>query len=1031
MRFKRRHLPIVLSIEHLEVRNLLSAVPVAPQAVIVSEREGNDTLDRANDLGMLMETQVNGTLDASGTDVDWFEFQLSTPSTVTLNTTAGTIGLYNNAHDDFNDLRDLIGYRLLAQAGTADTAGGQLTRDLAAGTYFVAVSGAGNRYFNPFIADSGLPGTPDSYQLTLGSTPLDLTGSDTAQALAVDASSLIVRIDLSSALDFSSTITLATAGGTDVPLLWTNQNTSIAELQIAPTTPLVAGDYTAVITDANGHVRLTVAIHLPDSAEGGVVDQGNDTPATSTDLGDIEQQGLVQVAGAIGDDAYYDFSSLDPSLNPGNDVDLYHFTITATSPVGLQAEVFAGRISSPLDAGLSLYRLDPVSGHLQFIAGNNQSYNLTASTNRLSSLFYDPAIMAGVTAGDYYIAVSHGANTPSPAELQLAGDGSGIFNAEVTHSGSVGESVGPYVLNLKVVPLPDPPVVTSISIADQSTLPSAPTTITVSFSEYMNLTGLAFAAFQQTSQSTIAGVYIVDAQGHKTFPRLTAFDTNTMTAQFLMLDRLANGSYELHLSGSQGLTNIAGGVLVGNTADGDFVTSFTVAQSDVGTDGNPVVWTHPPTSDSDSGPQSLGVLFPHELQAGVQIVREARSAFGRDHDQSDDYQFSILQQQDYFIYLSGRSLPSGVALTLFKSSGEPVPALGLHDGHSLSLTLQPGSYVLHVGEWSSSQARNLSYQIDLYLTGSSDDSPPLFSGPAPAVGIRLVTNLDQGTGGATGGGISFPNAGSTSGSGSSGSGLIGGGSGLTSTGPANVERDGLPRISLPQGIGSLAIGIPSLRFNAGDRAGLIQTAGRSLGHSSGLNAGPTFGGLNRLADGPVGATGADDNKLSLTMSAMQKLNALIGARLSSKSSLTRDIQSDDSLNRPADGDRHSDPESDQLNADHQNAEDSLTTIETDAAESQTRNAPEDDRSQSVTAVLQQLQRQVTRQDRLHILTDSAFIPLESEHSPDNVPTPVYAAGLGAFLLQAISHRMQQLASAGSTSRVILNKERFRSPRPVT
>ncbi|MDB5337136.1 MAG: hypothetical protein JWN70_2755 [Planctomycetaceae bacterium] len=1039
MRFKRRHLPAVLSIEHLEVRNLLSAVTVSLQAVIVSETEGNDTLDRANDLGTLVETQVNGTLDASGNDVDWFEFQLAAPSTVTLNTTAGTLGLYNNAHDDFNDLRDLIGHRLLAQDGTADTAGGQLTRDLAAGTYYVAVSGAGNRYFNPFIADSGLPGAPGSYQLTLESNPLDLSNSDDPQSLAVDASSLIIRVDLSSALDFTPTITLAAAGGADVPLLWTNQNPNIAELQIATTTPLVAGDYTAVITDADGHVRLTVAVHLPDSVAGGLVDQGNDTPATSIDLGAIEQQGLVQVAGAIGDDAYYDFSSIDPSFNPGNDVDLYHFTITATSPVGLQAEVFAGRISSPLDAGLSLYRLDPVSGHLQFIAGNNQSYNPTASTNHLSSLFYDPAVMAGVTAGDYYIAVSHGANTPSPVEMQLVGEGSGIFDPEVSHSGSVGESVGPYVLNLKVVPLPDPPVVTSVSIEDQSILPSAPTAISVGFSEYMNLTGLAFAAFQQTSQSTIAGVYIVDAQGHKTFPRLTDFDTNTMTAQFLMLDRLASGSYELHLSGSQGLTNIAGGALVGNTAGGDYVTSFTVAPSNVGTDGNPLVWTHPTTSDSDSGPQSLGILFPHELQAGVQIVRAAGSASGRDRNQSDDYQFEILQQQDYFIYLSGRSLPNGVTLTLFDHSGVQVPVLGFHDGHSLSVTLQPGSYVLHVGDWSTNQAHSLRYQIDLYLTGSSDDSPPLFSGPGPAVGIRLVTNLDQGTGGATGGGISFPGAGGSSGSGSSGSGSIGGGSiggtggssGLTSSGPANVERDGLPRISLPQGIGNLAIGIPSLKFNAADRAGLIQTAGRSLRQTSGLNIGPTFGGLNRLADGPVGAVGAANDELSLTMSAMQKLNTLIGARLSSKSSLARDIQSDDPLNRPTDNDRHSDPGSDQLSADNRNADDNLTTIETDSAESQTRATPEDDLSQSVTAVLQQLQRQVTRQDQLHILTDSAFIPLESEQSPDNVPTPVYAAGLGAFLLQAVSHRMQQLASPGSPSNVNKNKARFRSQRLIT
>lgn len=1031
MRFKRRHQPAV-NLEHLEIRNLLSGTSLAPQTV-VAETEANDTLDQADDLGTVTSIQVNGAIGSQGVDVDWYQFHLDTASTVTLQTTVGTVGLYNSAHDDFNDLRDLIGHRLLAQEGTAVSAGGQITRDLAAGTYFVAVSGGGNLYFNPFIANSGLPGTSGSYQLDIASTPLELSGPD-PQPLAVDASSLIVRVDLSSALDFTPSVTLATAGGADIPLLWTNYNTDIDELQLTTVTPLATGDYTATITDADGHVRLMVAVHLPGPTAGGLIDLENDTPATSIDLGDIEQQGLIQIAGAIGDDAYYNFSGIDPTFNPGNDVDLYHFTITATGPVGLQAEVFAGRISSPLDAGISLYRLDPISGHLQFVAGNNQSYNPTASTNRLSSLFYDPAIMAGVTAGDYYIAVSHGANTQSPAELQLAGEESGLFDPEVAHSGSVGESVGPYILNLKVVELPDLPVVTSVSIADQSTLTSAPTMLSVSFSEYMNLTGLAFTAFQETSQSTIAGVYIVDAQGHKTFPRLTAFDTNTMTAQFKMLDRLASGSYELHLSGNQGLTNIAGGALVGNTHDGDFVTSFTVAASDVGTDGNPLMWTHSTSSESESGLQSLGALFPHELQTGVQIVRAAGSASGRDRDQSDDYQFEILQQQDYFIYLSGRSLPDGVTLTLFNHDGTEVPVVGFHDGHSLSVTLQPGSYVLHVGVWSTGQSRGLRYQIELYLTGSSDDSPPLFSGPGPAVGIRLVTNFDQGNGGAAGGSISFPGTVGSSGSGGSGSGTIGGGSignsTVTSIGPANVERDGLPRITLPQGIGNLAIGIPSLKFSSGDRAGLFQNAGLSWRQSSGLNIGPTFGSLTRLADGPVGAVGSANDELSLTMSAMQKLNTLIGARLNSISSPARDVGSDDALNRSTDRDRQSDLESEQLNADTRNADDDLTTIETDDAESQSRATPESDASQSVTAILQQLQWQITNHNHLQ-LNDSAFIPLETALDADRAAAPAYAAGLGFFVLQAANIRLQQLASRLSPRRATANKTRFLKQRLIT
>ena len=45
--------------------------------------------------------------------------------------------------------------------------------------------------------------------------------------------------------------------------------------------------------------------------------------------------------------------------NPANQVDLYHFQISGPGQYAVLAEVFAGRIGSPLDPGISLFELDP------------------------------------------------------------------------------------------------------------------------------------------------------------------------------------------------------------------------------------------------------------------------------------------------------------------------------------------------------------------------------------------------------------------------------------------------------------------------------------------------------------------------------------------------------------------------------------------------------------------------------------------------------------------------------------------------
>src|SRR5262249_52408871 len=119
------------------------------------------------------------------------------------------LSLYNNDPFDFADLYDPLGHRLLAQAEGASGSVTTLSQALAPGTYFVAVSGAGNRDFHPLVPNSGYPGRPGDYSLQLTATDLGLLSTDGPVVLAtspgtgsaLDRSPLVIRVDLSGPLD--------------------------------------------------------------------------------------------------------------------------------------------------------------------------------------------------------------------------------------------------------------------------------------------------------------------------------------------------------------------------------------------------------------------------------------------------------------------------------------------------------------------------------------------------------------------------------------------------------------------------------------------------------------------------------------------------------------------------------------------------------------------------------------------------------------------------------------------------------------
>ena len=103
----------------------------------------------------------------------------------------GVLSLYNTT-EVFNpftlegDRFETLGHRLLAQAVGTSSAGPQLVRNLAPGTYYVAVSGAGNPFFHPFVADSGYAGAEGEYTLQMTAADLGLDPTDGPAVLAVD-----------------------------------------------------------------------------------------------------------------------------------------------------------------------------------------------------------------------------------------------------------------------------------------------------------------------------------------------------------------------------------------------------------------------------------------------------------------------------------------------------------------------------------------------------------------------------------------------------------------------------------------------------------------------------------------------------------------------------------------------------------------------------------------------------------------------------------------------------------------------------
>src|SRR5262249_853244 len=215
--------------------------------------------------------------------------------------------------------------------------------------------------------------------------------------------------------------------------------------------------------------------------------------------------------------------------------------------------------------------------------------------------------------------------------------------------------------------------------------------------------------------NTIDQVYIQRSDGTNYYPRLESFDLTTNQGNFSMLDGLGRGSYQLHLSGRLGLTDFAGNPLKANDSSGDYVVHFSVS-SDRGT-----TWTDQEPNGDLNHPQVIGVLFPTELasKAGVTITRDfTQNPAAGPADQSDNYQIQFLQHEVYAFALNSTSLPAGVKVTIFDSTGNQVLAAPMASSGGATAFLAPGTYVVRVGDWPTTQANKVTYQLAITLIGA-------------------------------------------------------------------------------------------------------------------------------------------------------------------------------------------------------------------------------------------------------------------------------------------------------------------------
>ncbi len=813
----RRWTPRRPSLEWLEVRSLPSATAWPGLAAPHVDAAGC-TLGAAyhflTPLAPGVREEAVGLISNSasgGGNADWYEFDLPAAADVTIATPPGqgahlltpALSLFNAVPTN-DDPYTPDGHRLLAQDDGA-TGGGVATIDmvLAPGTYYVAVSGTGDHDFYPFLAGSGETGGTGAYGLlitarALASPPAGpgpaVVATTPADGAVLYSSPFAIYVELSAAIDpgtlqagvtvlltgqTTGTVQLQQTGNGDPTdgVLFNDTGDGGGELVILPEAPLVPDTYqlqlsgytnggTSPVIETPDGTPLGATASAPDGQDftltftvAGIKGQQETTTAFNTTASTLPLNvtpggGLTQVRGAIGDDPF----ALNATGSWANDVDLYHFTITGgESHYAFLASAEAGRVGSPLQPALALFEY--VNGRMTLIAGDMGTGSTTQAADGSKPLLNDAVMYAGLTPGDYYLAVGGAWNLPDPA-LGMGyspGGGNYLFDPTVPYSAlsayPVPGATGPYVLTTSLTRDDAAPHVTAVG---GLSTPGAPTTfITVHFDKPVTLRQLGYQD-QPGDGTTVSAVWVQPSGGAPAIhPRLLSYDDATNTATFYLLDAVPSGPAQLILAatdadGNPGVTDLAGNWLAGSDPSGDYVIPFTVsapprgAQVTITRNHQAVVeliFTAQATATSLEHPQVIGPLFPDEMgvsAVGPPVNHEvdlngfvAVAADGPTDTPLESYfQVQLLQDRNYGFNLVS---PGALSLTVFTADGHEVP--NFSHGPLYNLRLAPGTYVIRVGPAGASVLTPLAYQLRITLGTSFENAVALTVGAAPPYAI--------------------------------------------------------------------------------------------------------------------------------------------------------------------------------------------------------------------------------------------------------------------------------------------------------
>ena len=442
-----------------------------------------------------------------------------------------------------------------------------------------------------------------------------------------------------------------------------------SRIDLTLTKPLLAGHY-GLLFDASSQLQ-----GLDGSS---MASTGSSTPFSQFTI--IQPStgltGAVDL-GTIGATATVHPDVLDLSNDPSQ-VRYYKITIAPGHHWRLGIEVDAQSIGSTLASTVSLF-------------GANGRLIATGSVG-LPGDPVDPYLFAGLDPGTYYVGVSASQNVP---------EASGTYDAGNVNLSS--QTGGAYRIDLVADPADQPTRVLGVRVDHADPLSTNPTGLTLQFSGPIAVQGI-----QDPANS---GLTLVDQSG-KTWPiTLIAYNANLGQLSLDFDQPLPSGTYNLQVSGTQGLVDLAGLHPIGTGLYPQSLASLTVV--------------HQSAAAGD-----FGAILPGIARSGLVATVEADPA------QPTVEQFVVVVPGVYDI--GAQSSTSAITYSVEDSRGNILATgPGASGSASIHVVLQAGVYRLAVSTTGSTPTT-----IDVTIgRRETQYSSLLDAGVAqgPALNLRLVT----------------------------------------------------------------------------------------------------------------------------------------------------------------------------------------------------------------------------------------------------------------------------------------------------